>query len=133
MKTTMLIACVLSVMTGCAPATQRGGGPSASLQSGTLSCSSGESCQNVGLSHAGQGTEEHYAIAAKYFKRACDYGMDEGCNNLAFLYANARGLKQSYTQAYRYWGMACRMGNESACANLELAKEKVAQMHKRSL
>jgi len=27
--------------------------------------------------------------------------------------------------------MACRMGNESACANLELAKDKVAAMHKR--
>jgi TPR repeat protein len=70
-------------------------------------------------------------IASRYFKKSCDYGLSEGCNNLAFLYANARGVKQSYTQAYKYWGMACRMGNESACANLELAKDKVAAMHKR--
>ena len=132
MKTIAIAACALCVLSGCAPVAQNGGGFSASQPSDTLSCTSGESCQNIGLSHAGRGTEAHYAIAAKYFKRACDYGMDEGCNNLAFLYANARGVKQSYTQAYRYWGMACQMGNQSACANLELAKEKVAEMHKKS-
>ncbi len=133
MKTMILTVCALFVFSGCAPVAQSGGGSSASQPSDAVSCTSGVSCQNIGLSNAGKGTEKHYAIAAKYFKRACDYGMDEGCNNLAFLYANARGVKQSYTQAYRYWGMACQMGNQSACANLELAKEKVAQMHKRSL
>ncbi len=132
MKTIVLVTCTLFVFSGCATVAQNGGRSSASQPSGALSCTSGVNCQNIGLSHAGRGTKTHYAIAAKYFKRACDYGMDEGCNNLAFLYANARGVKQSYTQAYRYWGMACRMGNQSACANLELAKEKVAEMHKRS-
>jgi len=88
------------------------------------------SCQNIGLRYAGMGDQKHYAMASRYFKRSCDYGLSEGCNNLAFLYANARGVKQSYTLAYKYWGKACRMGNEAACANLELAKDKVAEMHR---
>ena len=127
MKYSIVVILMLAAITGCVPSTQERG----VQQSSSRSCSSGVSCQNAGLSHAGRGTKKHYAVAAKYFKQACDYGMDEGCNNLAFLYANARGVKQSYTQAYHYWGMACRMGNQSACANLELAKDKVATMHKK--
>ena len=127
MVVTMVLA--LLAVTGCVSSTGKSTA-SSEYQSNGVSCSSGISCQNMGLSHAGQGTEKEYAIAAKYFKRSCDYRMDEGCNNLAFLYANARGVKQSYTQAYRYWGTACRMGNQSACANLALAKEKVAAMHR---
>ena len=130
MKSSMVVMVLaLLTATGCVSSTEKSIA-SSGYQGNGASCSSGVSCQNMGLSHAGKGTEEQYAIAAKYFKRSCDYGMDEGCNNLAFLYANARGVKQSYTQAYRYWGMACRMGNQSACANLELAKEKVAEMHR---
>jgi len=126
---TLLSAGTLLLSLGCAPVAQQDHRSGISAGS-AVSCNSGVACQNIGLSHAGKGTAAQYAVAARYFKRACDYGMDEGCNNLAFLYANARGVKQSYTQAYRYWGMACRMGNQSACANLELAKEKVAAMHK---
>ena len=130
MKYSMVaMALALLAVTGCVSSAGKSTASSGYRGNG-VSCSSGVNCQNMGLSHAGQGTEEQYVIAAKYFKRSCDYGMDEGCNNLAFLYANARGVKQSYTQAYRYWGMACRMGNQSACANLELAKEKVAELHR---
>jgi TPR repeat protein len=83
------------------------------------------------LDYVGKADHKNYAIASKYFKKSCAYGMSEGCNNLAFLYANARGVEQSYTLAYKYWGKACRMGNQAACSNLELAKDKVAAMHKR--
>ena len=130
MKSVCVSIGTLFLLAGCVPTAQQGG--RASTTYGTSpSCSSGVECQNIGLQHAGRGDQKHYAIASRYFKKSCDYGLSEGCNNLAFLYANARGVKQSYTQAYRYWGMACRMGNESACANLELAKDKVAAMHKR--
>ncbi len=128
MKKSITTALVLSAMSGCAPAT---GGASAHQSARSSSCNSATSCQNIGLRYAGKGDQKNYAIAAGYFERACAYGLSEGCNNLGFLYANARGVKQSYTLAYQYWGKACRMGNDSACANLDLAKEKVAAMHRR--
>ncbi len=128
MKKSIMAALMLSVMSGCAPAT---GGTSAHHSSRGSSCNSAASCQNIGLKYAGRGDQKNYAIAAGYFERACAYGLSEGCNNLGFLYANARGVKQSYTLAYEYWEKACRMGNDSACANLDLAKEKVAEMHRR--
>ncbi len=96
--------------------------------SAMASCHSGSSCEQMGQKFIGQA---RYSVAAKYFKKACDYGNKEGCNNLAFLYADAMGVKQSYTLAYKYWGKACRMGSSLACSNLQLAKDKVAAMHRR--
>jgi len=126
MKQMIMGLLALSIMGGCAPTSER-----ASAHPGSSAgCSSATSCQNIGLRYAGRGDQKNYAIAARYFERSCNYGLSEGCNNLAFLYANARGVTQSYTLAYKYWGMACRMGNEAACANLDLAKEKVAAMHR---
>jgi len=96
----------------------------------TISCSSGLECQNIGLDYVSSGERDGYEVASRYFSKSCAYGESEGCNNLAFLYANGRGVKQSYTLAYKYWGKACSMGNELGCTNLELAKDKVAQMKK---
>jgi len=130
MKRRLFSVGILFVLIGCAPTTQqRHAGKSPGSTS--VSCHSGVECQNIGLAHAGRGDQKNYAIASRYFKRSCDYGLSEGCNNLAFLYANARGVKQSYTEAYRYWRKACNMGNNVACSNLQLAKDKVAAMHKR--
>jgi len=132
MRYDILTVGVLLFLSGCAPAPATQQGSSVRPVSGSgVSCSSGVECQNIGLNYVGRADQKNYAIASKYFKRSCDYGLSEGCNNLAFLYANARGVKQSYTLAYKYWGKACRMGNEAACSNLALAKDKVAAMHKR--
>jgi len=122
-----LIVILVWLLSGCVPPAHHSG---SGEKRNTASCHSAESCQNIGLRYAGRGDQKNYAIASRYFQKSCDYGLSEGCNNLAFLYANARGVKQSYTLAYKYWGRACSMGNEPACANLELAKEKVAAMHK---
>lgn len=123
----LLIGIGAALIVGCTPASQ---GTAPDSTGSSASCHSGPSCQNIGLRYAGRGDQKNYAAAAKYFQRACDYGLSEGCNNIAFLYANARGVKQSYTLAYKYWGKACSMGNASACANLDLAKDKVAAMHR---
>jgi len=125
--TTIMIVWLLS---GCA-STAPQGHTETTKSTASASCSSGVECQNIGLYHVGKADQKNYAIASKYFKRSCDYGLSEGCNNLAFLYANARGVDQSYTLAYKYWGKACNMGNQAACSNLALAKDKVAEMHKK--
>jgi len=132
MRYEILIVGVLFFLSGCAPESAIQQRSSVRPASGSgISCSSGVECQNIGLQYVGKADQKNYAIASKYFKRSCDYGLSEGCNNLAFLYANARGVDQSYTLAYQYWGKACRMGNQAACSNLELAKDKVAEMHKK--
>ncbi len=130
MKISIGIGSLLLLLSGCAPTAQQESAGTAQSRA-SVACHSGVACQDIGLRYAGRGEQKAYAVASKYFKRSCDYGLSEGCNNLAFLYANARGVEQSYTLAYRYWGKACSMGNEAACANLELAKDKVAAMHKR--
>ena len=129
MKFSLFVVGASLIFSACAPTAQ--GTANRGNTSTSASCSSGVACQNIGLRHAGRGDQKNYAIASRYFKKSCDYGLSEGCNNLAFLYANARGVKQSYTEAYRYWAKACRMGNRAACSNLDLAKDKVAAMHKR--
>lgn len=93
-------------------------------------CSDATECENKGLECASGGEESGYRRARLYFLRACELGDSEGCNNIAFLNANARGGPQSYTLAYKYWAKACEMGNQRGCSNLELAKDKVAQLHK---
>lgn len=122
MRYIVLVPAVL-IFVACAPTANSTTSSDNRVKSG--SCNSGVSCQNIGLSLA---SRYKYKEASKYFKRACEYGVNEGCNNLAFQYANAEGLKQSYTLAYKYWGMACDMGNSSACANLQLAKDKVEEL-----
>jgi TPR repeat protein len=128
-KNRFIILVVVLWLVGCAPQHGTIGHDTASSTS-YARCSSGLECQNIGLNFVSRGENPSYKIARGYFYKACNYGESEGCNNLAFLYANGRGGEQSYTLAYKYWGMACRMGNELGCTNLELAKEKVANMKK---
>jgi len=123
---------ILLLLWGCAPATQQSVKSESSPSSSSMSalCSSGKECHNKGLNYVGRGEAASYKVARGYFYKSCYYGWSEGCNNLAFLYANGRGGKQSYTEAYKYWNMACDMGNQLGCTNLQLAKDKVAAMHK---
>jgi len=105
------------------------------LQAGNLRtqksrCKAGNanSCMDVGAYYA---SRDRGAQAAPYLKRACSYGMADACDDLAFIYANAKGVRQSYTKAMRYWARGCRLGSASACANYDLAKKRVARLRKR--
>jgi TPR repeat protein len=119
------------LLIGCAsPQKSNHRGSSSHNSHSKASCSSGVECQNIGLNYVSRGSHSGYAKASGYFAKSCSYGESEGCNNLAFLYANGRGVSQSYTQAYKYWGKACRMGNSLGCTNLDLAKDKVSAMRR---
>jgi TPR repeat protein len=85
-------------------------------------------CMDVGVYYA---SRDRGAQAAPWLGRACDRGMADACDDLAFLYANGKGIRQNYTKAMRYWSRGCRLGSGSACANYDLAKQRVRRLRKR--
>ncbi len=93
-------------------------------------CNRGDvaSCVDVGTYYA---SRDRGAQAAPYLSRACSRGAADACDDLAFIYANAKGVRQSYTKAMRYWSRGCRLGSRSACANYDLAKARVRRLRKR--
>ncbi len=100
------------------------------LQAQKSRCKRGEvvSCVEVGAYYA---SRDRGAQAAPYLSRACSRGAADACDDLAFIYANAKGVRQNYTKAMRYWSRGCRLGSQSACANYDLAKARVRRLRKR--
>lgn len=92
-------------------------------------CKSGNigSCMAVGAYYA---SRDRGAQAAPYLSRACNGGMADACDDLAFIYANAKGVRQNYTKAMRYWSRGCSLGSGSACSNYRLAKQRVRRIRK---
>jgi TPR repeat protein len=92
-------------------------------------CRSGNinSCMDVGAYYA---SRDRGARAVPYLNRACNGGMADACDDLAFIYANARGVRQNYTKAMRYWSRGCSLGSRSACSNYKLAKQRVGRIRK---
>ena len=86
------------------------------------------SCMDVGAYYA---SRDRGAQAAPYLSRACNRGAADACDDLAFIYANAKGVRQDYTKAMRYWSRGCQLGSGSACANYDLAKKRVARLRRR--
>jgi TPR repeat protein len=76
----------------------------------------------VGVYYA---SRDRGAAAVPYLSRACNGGISDACDALAFIYANAKGVRQDYGKALRYWNKACRAGNGAACTNYRLAKQRV--------
>ena len=64
-----------------------------------------------------------YKTAAKYYTKACDDGVIEGCFNLGVMYADGEGVKQNYNKAATLFAMACDGGIAGACNNLGLMFE----------
>ncbi len=81
-----------------------------------------ERCMDVGVYYA---SRDQGGKAAPWLNRACSRGMADACDDLAFIYANAKGVRQNYTKAMRYWSRGCRLGSNSACANYDLARKRV--------
>ena len=60
----------------------------------------------------------NYQKASKLFKKACDRGNMNGCNNLGFLYANGNGVTQNFQIAKQLYKKACDGGSMDACNSL---------------
>jgi serine/threonine protein kinase len=53
--------------------------------------------------------------AVSMFNKACDWGDEQSCVQLGYLYENGTDVPQDMEKAKQYVGKSCSMGNKSAC------------------
>jgi TPR repeat protein len=66
----------------------------------------------------GQGVEQNYTEAARWYKRAADLGNADAQYNLGYLYDAGRGVSQNYAEAAKWYLKAAKQGNAKAQCNL---------------
>lgn len=100
----------------------------ASLSSGyaNMACEYGdlESCYALGVKYyRGDGVASDMKKAFALFKKSCDGGKIEGCNNMAVIYNNgANGIKKNIKIAKDMFKKACDSGYKPSCENLAKIK-----------
>lgn len=77
---------------------------------------------NVYADLVSDGIEEYnknnYTHAIELWNKACTDGSVAGCNNLAFMYANGRGVHFDEKRASELYTLTCDAGDSTACSNL---------------
>lgn len=83
------------------------------------SCTTGESCNAAGVARAqtAGASEEELSSAARLFRRGCDLGYAQACNNLGLAYESAAGVQQDYGAAMTSFERACSGGFAEGCSN----------------
>ena len=66
----------------------------------------------------GQGLEQDYAEAAKWFRRAADSNYAPAQLNLAIMYKLGQGVEQSYAESIKWMQLAANQNNADAQNNL---------------
>lgn len=64
------------------------------------------------------GQRRDEASAFYYYKKACEYGSDVGCNNAGVMSANAEGTSRDLYEARRYLQKACAMAKRGTSCRL---------------
>ena len=74
---------------------------------------------NLGVRYyKGEGVEQNYAEAVKWFRKAAQQGNAKAQYNLAFCYDNGKGVTQDYTKAVQWYRKAAKQGDAKAQFNL---------------
>lgn len=74
---------------------------------------------NLGLNYyEGQGVEQDYAEAAKYFRKAAEQGNESAQCNLGLMYYDGQGVEQNYAEAVKWYRKAAEQGYAPAQYNL---------------
>lgn len=71
----------------------------------------------------GNGIEQDYAEAVKWYKKAAKQGHAEAQCNLGYYYATGKGVQQDYEEAVKWYTKAAKQGNANAQFNLGLCYE----------
>ena len=66
----------------------------------------------------GDGVEQNYSEAAKWFRKSAEHGHSNAQNYLGWLYHNGYGVEQNYDQAFEWYRMAANQENATAQFNL---------------
>ncbi len=76
---------------------------------------------NLGKSYEfGQGVEQDFKEAVKWYQKAADQGDANGQTSLGFMYANGEGVEQDFKEAVKWYRKAADQGDASAQYNLGL-------------
>jgi hypothetical protein len=62
----------------------------------------------------GQGVNQNYEEAAKWYRLAADQGNADGQYRLGLIYAIGQGVKQNYEEAAKWYRLAAEQGNSDA-------------------
>ena len=81
---------------------------------------------NLGVMHdSGEGVEQDFKEAAKWYRKSADQGEAMAQNNLGFMYANGQGVEQNYVTACAWWNIAATNGNQNAKKGLPQVAKKM--------
>jgi localization factor PodJL len=62
----------------------------------------------------GMGNKPDYQMAARWFRKAADYGVADSQYNLGILYARGIGVEADLSEAYKWFALASRDGDKEA-------------------
>ncbi|WP_397597383.1 hypothetical protein [Sphingorhabdus sp.] len=80
---------------------------------------------NLGVMYGrGEGVEQNYTEAVKWYGKAADQGLAEAQYNLGFSYNKGEGVEQDYVQALKWYGKAVNQGLAAAQNNLGVMYKK---------
>ena len=83
---------------------------------------------NLGFMYAnGQGVQQDYAEAVKWYRRAADQGDADAQFNLGIVYEKGQGVQQNYAEAAKWYRRAADQGDEGAISALARLDTFVAQ------
>lgn len=74
----------------------------------------------------GQGVEQNYETAAKWFRKAAEKGLHDAQFRLGRLYAAGQGVPVDYEYAYGWYSVAAHQKNPKASEALERARENLS-------
>jgi len=66
----------------------------------------------------GDGVQQDYAEAAKWYRKAAEQGVAHAQYNLGIMYDNGQGVKQNYAEAVKWFRKAAEQGNSGAQFNM---------------
>jgi hypothetical protein len=59
----------------------------------------------------GQGVNQDYAKAVKWYRKAAEQGSASSQSNLGSMYFNGQGVTQNYVKAVKWWRKAAEQGD----------------------
>jgi hypothetical protein len=70
------------------------------------------------MNEKGQGVQQSYPEAAKWYRSAAEQGVNQAQYHLALLFEAGKGVPKDLEQAFAWLGVAVRMGNQDALVAL---------------
>ena len=67
---------------------------------------------NLGVAYSnGEGVEQDYAEAVKWWRLAAEQGIADAQYNLGIAYYDGDGVEQDYVEAVKWWRLAAEQGS----------------------